>query len=62
MVISEVMLYSDILSQLSGGNSVSSSRSLMGLLNWADFLKGAFGVCMAVKPCDTEQHENNVKP
>lgn len=49
------------LSQLSGGSSISSSRSLMGVLNRADFLNGAFGVCTPVTPCDTKQHKNRVK-
>lgn len=33
----------------------------MGVLNRADFLKGAFRVCTAVAPCDTKQHKNYVK-
>lgn len=51
---------SNMWSQLSGGTSISSSRSLMGVLNRADFLKGAFWVFTAVTPCDTEAYKNYV--
>lgn len=51
-----------MLPQLSDGSWSSSSRSLMGVLNRADFLKGAVGVCTAVTPCYTKQRMNNVKP
>lgn len=40
--------------QLSGGGSISSSRSLMGVLNRADFLNGVFTVCIGVTPYDTK--------
>jgi len=47
--------------QLSGGSSISSRRSPIGVLNRADFLKGAFKVRAAVTPCHTEQSMSSVK-
>ena len=52
----------DVLPQLSGCGLISSSRSLIGVLKSADFLKGAFRVCVAVTPCDTKQQKNYVEP
>lgn len=51
------------VTQLSGGSSSSSRRSLIGVLNSADFLKGAFGFRIDVTPYRPKKRKNqtNIK-